>query len=449
MAVAFTNPFKGLRLGRPRKEPKRDSALYPRLLNIGSQRRWGEKSVLKATPSNLRHFAKTVYARRAINAIKQPIATLPWEIVVKGDTKLNAELRRQIELVKACFDQPNRDDSFRSFVEQITEDLLTAGAGCFEHQLGGDEIRPLWMWPVDALSIQIYPDWDGDNAKPRYYQALGYGNAGGLNGKPLRNDELVYIKADPSTYSPFGLGALEVAFLSISRQLGVAEYAGNVASNAHPANLLFFPGLPAEDIDRIRAFWQNEVEGQGKIPIFGGGDDKSSANVQKLRESSDDALFLKYQELLIREIAASFGISPQNLAIERDVNRDTAEVAEDRDWRQVIIPTAHLIASYLNREVIQGRLGFSQIEFRFTGLDRDDEMASAKIYEIRYKNNVLTPNDERARLGLPPSDSPWADLHYADVQIAVDAARSSAEVLDPALEEKPTEKPTTQPKRSR
>lgn len=450
--MALTNPFKGLRLGRPRREPHRDSAIYPRLLSIGSQRRWGTKPVLKPSPSNLRQFAKSVYARRAINAIKSPIATLPWEVTVKSGVNLNSELQRQIDVVTACFAQPNRDDSFRSFIEQVTEDLLTCGGGCFEHQLGGDEARPVWIWPVDALSIQIYPDWDGDNAKPRYYQSLGYSNVGGNDGRPLRNDELVYIKGDPTTYSPFGLGPLEVAFLSISRLLGTAEYAGNIASNAHPENLLFFPGATTDDTNRIRAFWQNEVEGQGKVPIFGGGDgsDKASAIVLKLRGANDDALFLKYQEVLVREIAASFGVSPQNLAIERDVNRDTAEVAEDRDWRQVIIPTAHLLASYINREVIAGRLGFSQIEFRFTGLDRDDEMASAKIFEIRYKNNVFTPNEERARLGMAPSNSEWADLNFADVQIAIDAARGAASIIDPDIEQpEPKPKPRPLPKRSR
>jgi hypothetical protein len=31
------------------------------------------------------------------------------------------------------------------------------GAAAIELQLGGDKLRPLWMFPVDGLSIQIYP----------------------------------------------------------------------------------------------------------------------------------------------------------------------------------------------------------------------------------------------------------------------------------------------------
>jgi hypothetical protein len=293
------------------------------------------------------------------------------------------------------------------------------------------------MWPVDALTIQIIPGWKGEAAKPRYFQSLGYGNIGTQKGIPLRNDQLVYMRYDPSTDTPFGLGPLEVAFNTINRLLSTAEFAGNVAGNATPENLLFFKGASTDDLDTIRQYWTDEIEGQGKMPIFG----SDEAKVLALRGNTDAQLFLAYYEMLIRELAAAFGISPQNLAVERDVNRDTAEVAEDRDYRQTIIPMAGLITSYINREVIAGRLGFSQIELRILGLDREDELATAKVMDYRWKTNSITPNMIAARYGEPPLDSPWADMTKADIDIAVSAARGSAKVDDPDLEDE-TPEPT-------
>lgn len=422
-------------------ESARRSLAYARLTSIGGQYLGRDRPLAKPTPVNLRRFSRTVYARRAIKTIKDPIASLAWEIVPKGEKKANRVHKRQIEAVRQCFERPNHDDSFRSFIEQVVEDALVGGGGAFEHQ-AGDDIRPVWMWPVDVLTLQIVPGWSGDRNSPRYYQSVGYSSMmSGVSGRALMNDELTYIKLDPSTEHPFGLGPLEVAYASISRLLGVSEYAGNVTANTTPENLLFFEGLDATGLEAIRAYWRNEVEGRGQTPLFG---DNAKPVAVPLRGANDDALYLKYMELLIREIAAAFGISPQNLAIERDVNRDTAEVSEDRDWHGTIIPLARLVASYLNREVIEGRLGFSEIEFRFKGLERDDEVAAASIFRTRYESNVLTPNEERKRLALEPSTSPWADLCYADVQIAVKGAGAAQgdDPPDPKPGEPAKAKPT-------
>lgn len=424
------------RVGRRRAEPARDTSIYPRLMGIGGQAYTRDRPMVKPTPANLRRFSRSTFARRAIKSVKDPIAMMDWEIAPKEGVETNPELERQIALCTACFASPNKGDSFSTLIEQVVEDLLVCGGGAIEHQLGGDPGRPLWMWPVDAMSIQIFAGWNGDNASPRYWQALGYGNVGGSMGRSVRNDELIFVRLDPSTETPFGTGAIEVAFAAINRLLGAQDYAGNVASNAHPENLLFFAGMGKEDLDSIRGYWRNEVEGQGQVPLFGGGQggkDGAQAQVLKLRGASDDILFLKWQEVLVREIFAAVGTSPQNAGIEKDVNRNTAEVAEDRDWRMTIIPMAKRVAMYLNREAIGGKLGFSQIEFKWVGLEREDEAAAAAIYKIRYEGNQTVPNEERARLNQPPMESEWGEMTYADMQIAIKAAQGAKEVDDDDL----------------
>jgi hypothetical protein len=429
--------------GRLRKQPARETQAYARLMNLGSVRYQKDRPVIKATPSNLRQFSRTVYARRAINRVKNTISALQWEVVPKKDVTASGELKRQIEIVKACFENPNRDDSFRTLVEQVVEDYLVGGAGAIEQEVGGDKNRPLWMWPVDALSIQVYAGWSGARDEPRYMQTMGYGNVGGQQGVPLLNEQLIYIRKDPSTDNPFGYGCLEVAFNSINRQLGVAEYAGQVASNGQPENLLQLVGLDPIELDRYRDWWRNEIEGQGQTPIVGGEEMK----VHKLRGGSDDALFLKYQEFLLREVATAFELSPHNLGLMEHDNRATAEVAEDRDYQSIIIPTAANVAAYLNREAIQARLGFSQLEFRFLGLDRDDEELLADIHRTYYEINALTSNEVREKLGREPLKSKWGDLLAVDVEIAKQAARSMGADLDPDLQ--PSSQPKPKPRASK
>jgi len=153
--------------------------------------------LVRPTVRNLRGFARTPYARRAINAVKNPIAALDFEIVARPGAGRDAGARAR--LVRACLDRPNEDDGFRSLIEQVLEDIL-AGAGAIEQRRGDDPARPFMLWPVDGLSIEVNPDWDG--AGERYRQT---GVGGGVS---LQNDELIYLRPNRSTHSPFGLGPL-------------------------------------------------------------------------------------------------------------------------------------------------------------------------------------------------------------------------------------------------
>ncbi len=426
---------KWLRLGRRAAEPRRDTMPFPGF----SGNRRPDKPVAKPTPRALRRFARTPYARRAINAVKNPIAMLDWEIVPLPGVAENAELKRQIEAASYCLHHPNGDDGFRSFSERVVEDVLT-GAGAFETQLSGDPLRPLWMWPADGLSIQINPLWDGSSATPRYLQSISPSLMLGTSDRtvPLRDDELVYITPNPSTSTPFGLGPLEVAFTSIDRQIETGLFAAKVAGNAR-AGIAVDLG---EDVDAaamaaFRVYWTNDVEGQGKVPIIG----TKNGKVTRLYPEGDKALFLQYQEFLKTEIALAFDLSPMNLGVERDVNRSTAEVGSERDWDQAIKPRAREFEAVLTK-VIQRRLGFSQLRFRYLGLDREDEKRAAEIYAIEYQAGATTPNEYRETRSRPPLTTAFADLTGVDVTIAKAAANGAKEVDDPNLQPwRPAPKP--------
>ena len=426
---------------RLRREPKRDTNIYPRIMQLGLQT-GGDKrrALLKPTPPNLRYFSRTPYVRRAINSIKNPIKQLEWEIVPIRGVKLNKALEKQIEVVSYCLHRPNYDDNFHSLIEKVIEDYCVFGAGVLEQQLSNDPARPLWLWPVDAQSIQIYAGWSGNQSEARYLQTIGYSNIAVDQGPQLRNDEIIYIKNNPSSESPYGYGPVEIAFNNIARILGTAQYAGDVASNAQPQSIVWLGDVDESTIRTFRNYWINEIEGQGKTPFIGG---KQEPKVANLHTGTDNALYLKYQDFILRELAAAFDISPQNLGIEADVNRSTAEVAEDRDWNSAIKPTAQSIAAHLTRFAIQQRLGFQQLQFKFIGLDREDEQATAKIYETYYKNNLLTPNEQRDRLGLAPLDNQWADLTYADTQIALSAARGTKQIDDKNLQNDEVNQPSS------
>ena len=423
---AFSKMF---RLGRKRHMPERDTRAYPILSQFGNQVR-GQRYLYKPTARNLRFFSHTPYARRAINAIKNPLSMLEWEITPADGVKDNAELKRQIEAATFCFTHPNLDDSFATLLEQTIEDYCV-GAAAIEMQLSGDESRPLWMYPVDGLSIQIFPMWSGGKNEARYAQVVGYGTTfGGTIAAELTNEEMMYIRPNASSATPFGFGPLEIAFNTVTNILGVAEFTGRVSTNQHSSVALELgEGVDQQYLNEFRKYWIDDIEGQGKVPIVatqssGRSDEKSKRGFQvhRLYPEGDSAMYLEYQNFLLRTLAASFDLSPQNLGLESDVNRNTSETAEDRDWNQAIKPLGSKIAQHMTRDALHGKLGFSQLKFRFKGIEKEDQETNAKIYKTLYEGNATTPNEHRERTGQKPLTNDWADKTFADLQIALKAS---------------------------
>ncbi|MFL6299947.1 MAG: phage portal protein, partial [Terriglobales bacterium] len=316
----------------------------------------------KPTPANLRRFAETPIARKAINTVKDRIAGMKWRIQPKNGREL-AELpsgNERVALLADNLDAPNSDDSFRSFAEQVLEDIIVGGFGAVELQLSGDAARPLLLYPVDGATIKMRPDWDGDPRSIRYAQATGkYGPEAYIE---LADEELSYIRLNPRTHTPFGLGRLEVAFETINAFLGAHRYAARLASNSVVQFALWLQDLTPAHHERLIRWWQDEIEGTGRVPILSA---ESKPEVLRFGQGTDADLRLNWQEFLLRVIADAFDLPPLFLGLEHDVNRSTADQSNDQAFRSAIVPTARLFAEHLTRDAIHKRVGWDDLEFVF------------------------------------------------------------------------------------
>ena len=82
------------------------------------------------------------------------------------------------------------------------------------------------------------------------------------------DDQFIYIRLNPRTHTPFGLGRLEVAFEAINAFLGAHRYATKLASNSVVEYALWLQGLTPEHHERLIRWWQDEIEGTGRVPIL-------------------------------------------------------------------------------------------------------------------------------------------------------------------------------------
>ena len=389
----------GVSLSAGNLEQKRRTLALPNIFTT-----YGPRSdvIPKPTPSNLRRFSETPVARRAINTIKDRVAGMRWRIQPRPGKSLEMipDGMERAQILTDNFHAPNPDDSFRSLAEQVLEDVIVGGYGAIEIDATGDAKAPLVMWPVDGSTIRIKTDWDGSPASPRYEQATGrWGKEGQIL---LNDDELIYVRLNPRTSTPFGLGRLEVAFETINAFLGAHRYASRLASNSVVEYALWMQGLSPERHERLIRWWQDEIEGTGRVPILSV---ESKPEVLRFGGGTDADLRLQWQEFLLRVIADAFDIPPMFLGLERDVNRNTAAEMNDQAFRQAIVPTARLLAEYLTRGAIHKKLGWNDLELVFADVDSPNEMEEAQIQQILLQNGVLTVNEVRRMRGLPEMGS--------------------------------------------
>jgi len=376
-------------------ETKRKTLALPSIISS-----YGPKPAVmpKPTPINLRRFSETPVARRAINAIKDQIAGMRWRIQSRPGQAAAPDSQQRIRSLTNNFAFPNPDDSFRSLCEQVLDDVIVGGFGAIEVDESGDATQPLLLWPVDGATIRMNTAWDGSPTSPRYEQVTG--KPGPQGNIVLNDDELIYIRLNPRTFTPFGLGRLEVAFEAVNAFLGAHRYATKLASNSVVEYALWLQNLSPQHHERLIRWWQDEIEGTGRVPILSV---ENKPEVLRFGGGTDADLRLQWQEFLLRVIADAFDLPPQSLGLERDVNRSTSAEMSDQAFRQAIVPTARLFAESLTRGAIGKRLGWNDLEFVFTELDESgDELEDAQIQTLLLQNGVLTLGEVRQMRGLPP-----------------------------------------------
>ena len=378
----------------------RKTSMLPSILTpYNAMSRPGQQALPKPTPANLRRLAETPVVRRAINVVKDRIACMDWQIRVRRGYTFDQvpDATQRMNALRLCLEEPNASDSFRVLWEQVLEDLLVGGFGAIEMEATGDDARPFRLWGVDGATIQIDGSWRGDPNTARYAQATGQPGTKAL--VPLRDDELMYLRLNARTHTPFGLGRLEVAFETVTQLLSASRYAGRMASNSVVQYALWLDEATPEQHDRLIRWWQDEIEGTGRVPILSS---QTKPEVLRFAGGTDADLRLQWQEFLLRLIADAFDLPPMLLGLQQDVNKSTAGEMADEAFMTAIVPVAKLIEEHITRDLFAKKLGWREFEFRFNDLSSRNEMEEVQMQTELLQAGVLTVAEVRAMRGMQP-----------------------------------------------
>ena len=337
--------------------------------------------------------------RIVVETRKDQLVKMPWRIRVKDqakkkDKKATEAAQPRIDAAMTFFELPDREHSWDAWLRMILEDMLVIDAATVYPRLtrGG----ALYGFEVmDGATITRKINSDGRTPippDPAYQQYI--------KGVPMADytrDDLVYYPRNPRSHKVYGYSPVEQIIMTVNialrRQLFQLNYytEGNV-----PEALAGVPeSWTAEQLREFQAWWDELMEGnlaqRRHMKFVPGG--------VEFKETKEAILKDEYDEWLARIVCYCFSVSPQ--AFVKEMNRATAETAQDTALQEGLIPLQMWVRSLINL-LLWKYLAYTDLEFAWEEEESISPVEQVQITDTKIRNGSMTIDEAREMDGKDP-----------------------------------------------
>lgn len=235
----------------------------------------------------------------------------------------------------------------------------------------------------------------------------------------IANELLVFVK--PSRRSTwYGIPTYIAGIGYISMALAARDYNIKFFSNARePRYIIFVEGMDASGVEAALDDLEMSLKTQHKdphrnmiFPLTGG----AKARIERVTAVQNDMHFMRLMEAADRNILASHRMPPDRLGtVMRGMLGGNVAANINRIYKDaVVVPAQLVLKDRLNRFLRvewarlhgkdEGRGEELQWEIDFEALDISDEAVDVTNVTLQLKNNVITLNEGRERLGYSSRD---------------------------------------------
>ncbi len=343
----------------------------------------------------LRRLAFSVPGQKARKKIARGVLNLKWRIEPPVGTESSPDI---IARINNSINRPNIEDHSRYslFIKALILDLLTAGFAAVERQPASEPERFFWMWLINPEYFTENNNWNYDarNHVFRYFDTNGAVDPREWTG--FYSDEAFIIQEDACSWQRITPSVFSIACDLIEDWLEVKSYQKRATSNSNTRDILLFEDCNKQELDAFRLYWETEVAGSGKMPIFRG-----KMNKITLAAQSNEDLYLQYCEYLLKMIAAAFDISHRDFNITDHDNRATANVSANTTFQDAVLPYANLIKEIINTEILGHFEELRGYRFEYNDTEPRNENEEASRVSDLFEKGIYTLNEARRELGKP------------------------------------------------
>lgn len=383
--------------------------------------------------------------RRCIEIRKAEVTTLDWAITITkeaveaaqdGSDKPRAEVEQELrqslsaDMVRCSrFWQkpdPGQDENFAEWLGKVLEEHLVLDAIAIYPRLtyGGDLFA---LEVLDGSTIKPLRDHRGGRPLPPNpaFQQILWGFPRGefvadadADGEVLnayRSDQLVYKRRNVRTHTPYGYSAVEQALEDVDvwlrrRKWIRDEYTeGTVPAGfvTNKGQTSWTPGQLAEYETALNDAYSGSTASRHRLRVLPPGFDIETPDDfgEKYRP--------EYDLFLIKQIAAHFDVTIAELGFTEQGGLGSTGWHEGQaavQQRKATLPTLRWLQQLLTA-ISRTHLRMpEELEFRFLGLEEQDEAGADEVARNRVQWGRMTINEDRDRMGQPRYDFPEADM---------------------------------------
>lgn len=428
----------------------------------------------------LRDAAEIPVVRDCIRIRKNEVAALEWDIVVSrraaqaqrrtkagvSSVEVEREMRERLapeaDRLRAFWEQPDwqQGENFVEWCTKLLEEHLVLDAVAIYpfKNIGGDR---LGLRLLDGSTIKPLLDNLGGRPSPPNpaYQQLLWGfprgeytadvDAGGeYAGQAFPADRLIYKRREVRTHSPYGLSAVEQALTDVDLYLRRHEWdKAQYTDGVQPAGWILNEGVeswsPQQLADYNRAFndmYAGHTLARMRYHLLPPG--------MKPSESTDVAEKYKpdYHLHLIKLVAMHFDVTLAELGFTESKGLGSSgyhEGQENVQERKATNPTLVWLQGLLT-QISRAHLGMpEELEFKFLGLDSEDQNAADEVISRQFREGRLTFNEAREEMGRPPYDFDEANMPVVETSRGIVFIENASKLVPAGEEITPMQAPPT------
>jgi HK97 family phage portal protein len=393
----------------------------------------GDIADLEITRTFMTDAYKTCeWIRAIVDRISERVTQVelfPRPLGAKMGTKegqLNRAVVGRMEKIMSLLMKPNNDgENIDSLKKKVVTDMAIYDQAGIQivhaSNLLGSKIPFSLYANVSGEELFVNPNPNGTLPEKRAYLQLQNGTQEVAAWD--KNEFLSFIKNRRAGYAN-GLSPIHSVAASIMGDLEAMNY--NIKffeNNARPDIAFIFENLGFGKGDsalkRAKAWYLENYQGKPHLPLFMGSE-KGNVKLQDIKYTHRDMQFLEWQQFLLSRIMSVYGMQPIVLGttMSEAYNKLDSQVQSDQFKRNAVIPYVKVLLQIFNSGLIwnDDNFNFDDIYLTSTNLDIEDEKSQAEIDEKYLDRGVITINQVRNRLQMPPVSwgaLPFVPLNYA------------------------------------
>lgn len=333
----------------------------------------------------------TVYA--ATNLLAKTVAALPvMTFLENGSTQTPLPNHALTEILEY---EPNRWQSGFDFRAMLMTHLALRG-NAYAEIIPGRRGAVDQLEPIHPDRVRPFRSSDGDIA----YRLRG---GSGVPDRILLQDEVLHIRSAIAPGGIQGISVIDYAMQTIGLALAAERHGATMFRNgARPSAAVQFPHtLGDEAFKRFKSDLEDNFYGEanvGRTLILEGG-----AEFKPITMTADQIQFLQTRQFQIEEIARWFDVP---LVLLHHMTQTTSwgtgvESIMLAFVRNNLMPWLRAWEQQFRRSLIVAK-GLYTVAFDVEQLIRGDSEAQANFFSRLVLNGIMTRNEARARLRLPP-----------------------------------------------